>query len=74
MATHHEAFEIDTEHRPSFQDMTERVNEAISFPGIKNGIAVVFLQHTTCSIIIQEDLSIVPSTAPSLFFRISWIY
>jgi thiamine phosphate synthase YjbQ (UPF0047 family) len=55
MTTHHEAFEIDTEHRPSFHDVTDQVHEAISRSNINNGIAVVYSQHTTCSVIIQED-------------------
>lgn len=55
MTTHHERFEIDTGIRPSFHDLTDQVKDFISLSGIKNGIAVVYSQHTTCSIIIQED-------------------
>lgn len=55
MTTHHEAFEIDTDHRPSFHDVTDQVRQVISGSGIMNGIAVVYSQHTTCSIMIQED-------------------
>ncbi len=55
MTTHHEAFEIDTDIRPSFHDVTERVQEAVARSGVTNGIAVVYSQHTTCSVIIQED-------------------
>ena len=55
MTTHHEHFEIDTEIRPSFHDVTDKVNDFISLSGINNGIAVVYSQHTTCSVIIQED-------------------
>lgn len=55
MTTHHKNFEIDTEIRPSFHDLTDQVKDFISLSGIKNGIAVVYSQHTTCSIIIQED-------------------
>jgi len=29
--------------------------ETISHSGLKNGIAVEYSQHTTCSVIIQED-------------------
>lgn len=55
MATYHEAFEIETEHRPSFHDVTDQVGEAVAHSGIRNGIVVVFSQHTTCSVVIQED-------------------
>jgi len=55
MATHHECFEINTEIQPSFQDVTGKVKEILKRSKIANGIAVVFSQHTTCSIIIQED-------------------
>ena len=55
MTTYHAYFEIDTETRPSFNDVTARVKNVIENSGIKNGIVVVYSQHTTCSIIIQED-------------------
>jgi thiamine phosphate synthase YjbQ (UPF0047 family) len=55
MATHHVAFELDMEIRPSFHDVTDRVKEIVLESGIQNGIVVVFSQHTTCSVIIQED-------------------
>ncbi len=55
MAVYHELFELQTEARPCFLDVTDRVGEIISRSGIGNGIAVVFSQHTTCSVIIQED-------------------
>ena len=55
MATHHEVFELNTQIRPSFHDVTDRVKESVLDSGIQNGIVVVFSQHTTCSVIIQED-------------------
>lgn len=42
-------------HKPKFHDVTEKVKEAVSESGVKSGVAVVYSQHTTCSIIIQED-------------------
>ena len=38
----------------SFHDVTDRVKEIITRSGIKNGIAVVYSHHTTCSVITQE--------------------
>ena len=55
MATYFESFEIETEHMPSFHDVSEQVKNTVSISGIKNGIVVVYSKHTTCSIIIQED-------------------
>ena len=55
MATHHEAFEIETPAMPAFNDVTDRVTQVVSESGITDGIAVVYSQHTTCSVLIQED-------------------
>lgn len=55
MATHHKVFELNTEIRPSFHDVTDQAEEAVTQSGIRNGILVVYSQHTTCSVIIQED-------------------
>lgn len=55
MATHHEAFEIETPGMPAFEDVTDQVKRILSESGITNGIAVVYSQHTTCSVLIQED-------------------
>ena len=38
----------------SFHDVTEPVKEIVSRSGIRNGIAVVYSHHTTCSVITQE--------------------
>src|SRR4030042_5441331 len=53
VATHHEFFEIQSDLLPTFHDVTERVKEIASRSGITEGIAVVYSQHTTCSVIIQ---------------------
>lgn len=55
MATYHESLELTTDHRPSFHDVTEKIKEIVLKSGIKDGIVVVFSQHTTCSVIIQEN-------------------
>jgi secondary thiamine-phosphate synthase enzyme len=55
VAVYHELFQLDTGARPTFVDVTDRVEAVVSRSGIENGIAVVFSQHTTCSVIIQED-------------------
>ena len=55
MTAHHAVIEIETEHRPSFHDVTAFVRETLAHSGVKNGIVVVYSQHTTCSVVIQED-------------------
>ena len=55
MTTHHEAFEIETPAMPAFEDVSDPVKRIVAESGIRNGIVVVFSQHTTCSVLIQED-------------------
>ncbi len=55
MAVHHEFFRIQTEPKPSFYDVTDKVADIVTGSGITNGIAAVYSQHTTCSVIIQEE-------------------
>lgn len=55
MTAYHEAFAIETPAMPSFHDVTDRVREVVARSGVRNGIVVVYSQHTTCSVLIQED-------------------
>jgi secondary thiamine-phosphate synthase enzyme len=55
MIVQHEVIQLHTDPRPSFYDVTARVKEIVQRSGVKNGIVVVYSQHTTCSVIIQED-------------------
>jgi len=50
----HKFFKIQSDRRPTFHDVTEQVGEILAISGINNGILVVFSQHTTCSVLIQE--------------------
>lgn len=54
MTVYHEFFKIKSEMRPTFEDVTERVEEVLSKSKIKEGILLVYSQHTTCSVMIQE--------------------
>jgi secondary thiamine-phosphate synthase enzyme len=54
MTVYHNSFKIQSDRRPTFDDVTEQVGEILTKSGIKNGILVVFSQHTTCSVLIQE--------------------
>lgn len=55
MAVYHEFFKIQTDPQPAFYEVTEQVKAIVSRSRVKEGIAVVFSQHTTCSVMIQEE-------------------
>lgn len=54
MTVFHKFFKIQSDRRPTFHDVTEQVGDILAKSGIKDGILVVFSQHTTCSVLIQE--------------------
>jgi secondary thiamine-phosphate synthase enzyme len=54
MPTYHGTFSIQSDRRPTFHDVTDTVAQILKDSGIRNGILMVFSQHTTCSILIQE--------------------
>ena len=50
-----EKISLESRHRAvSFHDVTEQVKEIIKRSGVKDGIAVIYSHHTTCSVITQE--------------------
>ncbi len=54
MSVFHNFFKVQSDRRPTFDDVTEQVEEIFSKSGVQNGILVVFSQHTTCSVLVQE--------------------
>jgi thiamine phosphate synthase YjbQ (UPF0047 family) len=54
MISHH-SFQITTSARPEFFDVTERAKEALKASGLVNGTVLVYSQHTTCSVFVQEE-------------------
>lgn len=54
MAVWHATFTLQSDRRPTFHDVTSEVEGVLATSGIRNGILVVFSQHTTCSVLIQE--------------------
>jgi len=54
MTVFHQVFKVQSDYRPTFDDVTDQVAEILAESGILNGILVVFSQHTTCSVLIQE--------------------
>jgi secondary thiamine-phosphate synthase enzyme len=55
MATYHESFKIQSDRRPTFHDITEKVEDVLMHANIKDGIVLVYSQHTTCSVLVQEE-------------------
>ncbi|MGC8635139.1 MAG: secondary thiamine-phosphate synthase enzyme YjbQ [Candidatus Limnocylindrales bacterium] len=54
MAVHHASFTIQSDRRPTFHDVTPQVQAALAQSGVRDGLLVVYSQHTTCSVLIQE--------------------
>jgi secondary thiamine-phosphate synthase enzyme len=54
MHVHHEEFEIRTNGKGLYE-ITDQVQSKIDGCGIRNGIVTVFVQHTSCSIVIMEN-------------------
>lgn len=55
MSCFHDSFTIKSDRRVTFDDVTDRTLAAIEGSGIKNGTVTVYSQHTTCSVLIQEQ-------------------
>jgi secondary thiamine-phosphate synthase enzyme len=55
MACYHDCFEIQSDRRPTFEDVTDRALKIVENSKIKDGIMVIYSQHTTCAVLIQEQ-------------------
>ena len=55
MACYHGCFTIQSDRRPTFDDVTDKALEILEKSGVTEGLLVVFSQHTTCSVLIQEQ-------------------
>jgi secondary thiamine-phosphate synthase enzyme len=54
MKVHQEAVSISTRGR-GLHDVTRKVQEALAGAGVTTGLCTVFLQHTSASLVIQEN-------------------
>ena len=54
MHVHHEGLEVRT-HGKGLYEITDDVDSKIDKCGIQNGTVTVFVQHTSCSIVIMEN-------------------
>lgn len=55
MACFHAFFAIQSDRRPTFTDVTDESEKILAESGIDNGLMTVYSQHTTCSVLIQEQ-------------------
>ncbi len=54
MRIHHEQLEVRTNGKGTYE-VTEDIRETIDKCGLRNGTVTVFVQHTSCSLIIMEN-------------------
>jgi secondary thiamine-phosphate synthase enzyme len=54
MHVHHEGLEVRT-HGKGLYEITDDVQSKIDNCGVRNGTVTVFVQHTSCSIVIMEN-------------------
>jgi secondary thiamine-phosphate synthase enzyme len=54
MHVHHEGLEVRT-HGKRLYEITDDVQSKIDKSGVRNGTVTVFVQHTSCSIVIMEN-------------------
>jgi secondary thiamine-phosphate synthase enzyme len=47
-------FSVSTRSRNEFVDITERVNELVASSGVREGICMVFVPHTTAAVTVNE--------------------
>ena len=54
MHVHHEGLEVRS-HGKGLYEITDNVQSKIDKSGVRNGTVTVFVQHTSCSIVIMEN-------------------
>ncbi len=55
MKIQHSSQKIMSDVRPTFHDVTEFASDFVQACGAKSGVAIVYSQHTTCSVMVQEQ-------------------
>lgn len=54
MIVHSETFALSTRGKGTYE-ITSEVEEIVDQSGVKNGVATVFVQHTSCSLVVMEN-------------------
>lgn len=55
MSVFHESFTVQSDRRVTFDDVTDKAIQVLVKSCIKDGLLTVYSQHTTCSVLIQEQ-------------------
>jgi len=55
MIKNHSFKVINDKSKPIFHNITKKIEEIVFETKVKNGLIVIYSQHTTCSVIIQEE-------------------
>jgi secondary thiamine-phosphate synthase enzyme len=55
MKVYNQKIPVTSQLQVTFHDVTARVKQALADSGVRNGIATVYSQHTTCSVMLQEE-------------------
>jgi secondary thiamine-phosphate synthase enzyme len=54
MRVEHERLEVRTDGKGTYE-ITDKIQRLIDESGVRNGILTVFVQHTSCSLIVMEN-------------------
>ena len=54
MIVYNEKFKVQSDRRPTFDNITDNVKEIVARSEVQNGSVLVYTGHTTCSVQIQE--------------------
>lgn len=68
MRVHHDRFEVATKGKGTYE-ITDEVERKIDKSSVRNGIVTVFVQHTSCSLIIMENADRTARTDLEEFFE-----
>src|SRR5215470_14265561 len=68
MSVYHDQLELRT-HGKGLYQITDEVQAKIDKSGVQNGIATVFVQHTSCSIVIMENADLTAREDLEEFFN-----
>ena len=68
MKAHSETFEVGTRGKGTYE-ITDRVARAVAVSGVRTGLATVFIQHTSASLVIYENADASARTDLHAFFE-----
>ena len=66
MKAHTNQFSVATRGKGTYE-ITDRVEAIVRASGVRQGVATVFVRHTSCSLVIMENADLGPNRSTSLF-------